>query len=161
MRGLPGDSESGENPIMPNSGLKGLEEKVLQKDLCTACGACLSLCPYLRSWQGRVVKLHDCGFDEGRCFAYCPRTEVDLDQIHRKVFGAALNLSPLARLPLWMDHPHRFLSRKKRCLPPLGLLLISVISFLMIYRNKLSFVQRIFMLSLFMITSGLMKDGFS
>jgi ferredoxin len=37
-----------------NRGLKGLEEKVFQKDLCTACGACLSLCPYLRSWQGRV-----------------------------------------------------------------------------------------------------------
>ncbi len=70
-----------------NRGLKSLEEKVLSQNLCTACGACLSLCPYLRSWQGRVVKLHDCDLDEGRCFAYCPRTEVDLDQIHRKVFG--------------------------------------------------------------------------
>lgn len=61
-----------------NKGLKGLEERVLSQNLCTACGACLSLCPYLCSWQGRVVKLHDCGLDEGRCFAYCPRTEVDL-----------------------------------------------------------------------------------
>lgn len=70
-----------------NRGLKGLEERVLKKNLCTACGACLSLCPYLRSWQGRVVKLHDCGLDEGRCFAYCPRTEVDLDGIYQKEFG--------------------------------------------------------------------------
>lgn len=57
-----------------NKGLKGLEERVLSQGLCTACGACLSLCPYLRSWQGRVVKLHDCNLDEGRCFAYCPGT---------------------------------------------------------------------------------------
>jgi coenzyme F420 hydrogenase subunit beta len=64
-----------------NRGLKGLEERVLTKGLCTACGACLSLCPYLRSWQGRVVKLHDCGLEEGRCFSYCPRTEADSERI--------------------------------------------------------------------------------
>ena len=69
-----------------NRGLKGLEEKVLKRDLCTACGACLSLCPYLRSWQGRVVKLHDCGLDEGRCYAYCPRTEDDLGPLQRKAY---------------------------------------------------------------------------
>jgi coenzyme F420 hydrogenase subunit beta len=74
-----------------NRGLKGLEEKVFQKDLCTACGACLSLCPYLRSWQGRVVKLHDCGLDEGRCFAYCPRTEVDQGALQRKAHGKDYN----------------------------------------------------------------------
>ncbi len=96
-----------------NRGLKGLEERVFQKDLCTACGACLSLCPYLRSWQGRVVKLHDCDLDEGRCFAYCPRTEVDLDQIHRKVFGKGyeeVEMGPVrtvfmarAKEPLWRE----------------------------------------------------------
>ena len=63
-----------------NRGLKGLEERVLKKGLCTACGACLSLCPYLRSWKGRVVKLHDCGLDEGRCFSYCPKVENDLER---------------------------------------------------------------------------------
>jgi coenzyme F420 hydrogenase subunit beta len=70
-----------------NRGLKALEERVLDKGQCTACGACVSLCPYLRSWQGRVVKIHDCDLTEGRCFAYCPRTEVDLDGIHRALFG--------------------------------------------------------------------------
>jgi len=70
-----------------NKGLKGLEERVLSQNLCISCGACLSLCPYLRSWQGKVVKLHDCDLDEGRCFAYCPRTEVDLEGIYRKAFG--------------------------------------------------------------------------
>jgi coenzyme F420 hydrogenase subunit beta len=70
-----------------NKGLKGLEEKVLDRDLCTACGACLSLCPYLGSWKGRVVKLDSCNLEEGRCFAYCPRTEVDLDLVYRMIFG--------------------------------------------------------------------------
>ncbi len=69
-----------------NRGLKALEEEVLSRDLCTACGACLSLCPYLRSWQGRVVKLHDCNLDQGRCFAYCPRTEWNLEQSPLKAF---------------------------------------------------------------------------
>jgi len=30
-----------------NRGLKGLEEKVFDRNLCMGCGACLSLCPYL------------------------------------------------------------------------------------------------------------------
>jgi coenzyme F420 hydrogenase subunit beta len=70
-----------------NKGLKALEEKVLGQGLCAACGACLSLCPYLRSWKGKVVKLDDCNLEEGRCFAYCPRTEVDLDKVYDKIFG--------------------------------------------------------------------------
>ena len=70
-----------------NKGLKALEEKVFGRNLCAACGACLSLCPYLRSWKGRVVKLDDCNLEEGRCFAYCPRTEVDLNEVYQKIFG--------------------------------------------------------------------------
>jgi coenzyme F420 hydrogenase subunit beta len=70
-----------------NRGLEGLESKVLNQGQCAACGACLSLCPYLRSWKGRAVKLHDCDLSEGRCFSFCPRTEVDLDALHRSVFG--------------------------------------------------------------------------
>jgi len=68
-----------------NRGLKGLEEQVLSQNLCTVCGACLSLCPYLRSYQGRVVKLHDCSLEEGRCFSYCPRAEVDHGWIETNV----------------------------------------------------------------------------
>ena len=70
-----------------NRGLKGLESKVLNQGQCAGCGACLSLCPYLLSWKGKAVKLHDCDLSEGRCFSFCPRTEVDLDALHRFVFG--------------------------------------------------------------------------
>lgn len=70
-----------------NRGLKALEEKVFHQERCTACGACLSLCPYLRSWKGKVVKIDDCNLEEGRCFAYCPRTDFDLDEIYQGIFG--------------------------------------------------------------------------
>ena len=74
---------------MENRGLQALESSVIQKDLCTSCGACLSLCPYLQSWQGRLVKLDNCDLAEGRCFANCPRTQVNLEAIHQEVFGQA------------------------------------------------------------------------
>jgi coenzyme F420 hydrogenase subunit beta len=84
-----------------NKGLKELEEKVFDRGLCTACGACLSLCPYLRSWKGRVVKLDHCNLEEGRCFAYCPRTEVDLDGVYKSIFGKTyeeIEMGPVRRI---------------------------------------------------------------
>lgn len=60
--------------------------RVIGRDLCALCGACLSLCPYLRSFEGRIVKLNQCDLTQGRCFDYCPRIEVDLEAIHQKVF---------------------------------------------------------------------------
>lgn len=79
-----------EEPKLENRGFQALESRVLQKDLCTSCGACLSLCPYLQSWQGRLVALDRCDLAEGRCFAHCPRAQVDLEAIHQKVFGQKL-----------------------------------------------------------------------
>jgi len=84
-----------------NKGLKGLEERVFDRGLCSVCGACLSLCPYLRSWKGRVVKLDRCNLEEGRCFAYCPRTEVDLDGVYKNTFGKTyeeIEMGPVRRI---------------------------------------------------------------
>ncbi|MGQ9859649.1 MAG: Coenzyme F420 hydrogenase/dehydrogenase, beta subunit C-terminal domain [Thermodesulfobacteriota bacterium] len=63
-------------------GLRGLENLVLKQDGCTMCGACLGLCPYLQEWRGRIVKLHDCDLQEGRCYLHCPRTKVDLPALY-------------------------------------------------------------------------------
>ena len=100
-----------ETETKPNRGLKALEEKVFGKDLCAGCGACLSLCPYLRSRKGRVVKLDNCNVEEGRCFAYCPRTEVDLDKVYSKIFGTGyedVEMGPVRKImmarakdPIW------------------------------------------------------------
>ncbi|MBW1997250.1 MAG: Coenzyme F420 hydrogenase/dehydrogenase, beta subunit C-terminal domain [Deltaproteobacteria bacterium] len=84
-----------------NRGLQALEDKVLAKNDCTLCGACASLCPYLRSAQGRIVKLHDCDILEGRCFDYCPRTHLDLESLHQEVFGQGyrdIELGPLKNI---------------------------------------------------------------
>ncbi len=84
-----------------NKGLQGLEAQVMNRDLCTLCGACSGLCPYLRPWQGRMAKLHDCDLKEGRCFAYCPRTAVDLNGVHQAVFGRGyedLTMGPVGRV---------------------------------------------------------------
>lgn len=78
-----------------NRGLEGLYERVVAKGLCAACGACVSLCPYLRSFQGRIVPLNPCDVSEGRCFAYCPRTEVDLEHIHKAVFQREYELTEM------------------------------------------------------------------
>jgi len=84
-----------------NRGLQALEDRVISRDLCTLCGACASLCPYLRPAQGKIAKIHNCDIVDGRCFDYCPRTEVDMESLHRKIFGQGyqdIELGPLKRI---------------------------------------------------------------
>lgn len=50
-----------------------LINKVLDRDLCSACGACVGLCPYFTFFQGRVVVVDRCSLAEGRCGAFCPQ----------------------------------------------------------------------------------------
>ncbi|MEW6667334.1 MAG: Coenzyme F420 hydrogenase/dehydrogenase, beta subunit C-terminal domain [Thermodesulfobacteriota bacterium] len=78
--------------------LERLHERVLAEDLCAGCGACISVCPYLRHFDGRIVKLDPCDRSEGRCWDYCPRSEVDLDAIHRKLFGCGYEDVELGRV---------------------------------------------------------------
>jgi len=71
-----------------NRGLGGLESLVMGQGLCTMCGACAGMCPYLEAFKGRIVKLHDCDLAEGRCYAHCPRTTLDLTALNRNRFGS-------------------------------------------------------------------------
>lgn len=72
-----------------------LREDVLDSGLCIGCGACVSLCPYFKSHNGATVMLFPCAETDGRCFAYCPKTEVDLDGISEYIFGATYDAGPL------------------------------------------------------------------
>jgi len=67
-------------------GQKELEEQVLSAGLCTGCGACVSLCPYQTIYHDRTVVLHTCDLAQGRCYACCPRTPADLDDLRRKLY---------------------------------------------------------------------------
>lgn len=77
----------------PARAQKQLKEQVLRNDLCTGCGACVHLCPYFENYRDKTVILHECGGTEGRCYAYCPRTPVDLSMLRDTLFSPA-DLTP-------------------------------------------------------------------
>jgi coenzyme F420 hydrogenase subunit beta len=70
-----------------SGGQKELEDQVLRAGLCTGCGACVNLCPYQTIHHDRTVTLHSCDLAQGRCYACCPRTPADLDDLRRKLCG--------------------------------------------------------------------------
>lgn len=76
-------------------GSSELQADVFQKDLCVGCGACVSLCPYFKSHRGKTTALFPCTRPEGRCYAYCPKVEVDLDELSRHLYGAPYDGSPI------------------------------------------------------------------
>jgi coenzyme F420 hydrogenase subunit beta len=64
-----------------------LKKRVLEEGLCTGCGACVSLCPYQVIYHDRTVQLHQCDLENGKCYAFCPRTETDLAALRKLLFG--------------------------------------------------------------------------
>ncbi|MDI6755692.1 MAG: Coenzyme F420 hydrogenase/dehydrogenase, beta subunit C-terminal domain [Thermodesulfobacteriota bacterium] len=68
-------------------GQKELREKVLDAGLCTNCGACLNLCPYHASYQDNMIIIDSCDREEGRCYAFCPRTYTDLQSLRQNLFN--------------------------------------------------------------------------
>lgn len=66
---------------------KELETKVIKEELCSLCGACTEMCPYFVAYRGRIVLRDNCNLSQGRCHAFCPRMSLDLDKIHKAIFG--------------------------------------------------------------------------
>jgi coenzyme F420 hydrogenase subunit beta len=71
-----------------HKGQKELGEKVRDAKICTGCGSCVNLCPYQRYYEDKVVAIFPCDIDSGRCYAFCPRTPVDLEALRAKLFDA-------------------------------------------------------------------------
>jgi len=63
-----------------------LKKDVLEQSLCTGCGACVGLCPYQVVYADRTVQLFDCDLQDGKCYAFCPRTPADYQQIRGNLF---------------------------------------------------------------------------
>ena len=68
-------------------GPQGLQREVADRKLCARCGACLGMCPYRATHECRIVVLDECNLSQGRCYAFCPRASVDLDELSQTVFG--------------------------------------------------------------------------
>jgi coenzyme F420 hydrogenase subunit beta len=65
-------------------GQKELQKRVIETGLCTNCGACVNLCPYAVSYKDHTIILDPCGREEGRCYAFCPRTPTDLEALRSR-----------------------------------------------------------------------------
>ncbi len=73
------------------SGLKAYEElqyRCIKENLCTYCGACVGMCPYLLAYRGNIICRDTCSLDRGRCSAFCPRIGVDVETLHGLMFGS-------------------------------------------------------------------------
>jgi len=79
----------------PPAEIQELVEDVHQRDLCIGCGACVELCPYFKNYKGKTAQLFPCNLSRGRCFAYCPKVEVDLDALYQLKWNTPYDASPL------------------------------------------------------------------
>lgn len=76
------------SPGIEIKGCQALLEEVRARRLCALCGGCAGLCPYNVPYRGWMVTLHDCNLAQGRCYAFCPRTPVDLNLLSQVVFDS-------------------------------------------------------------------------
>ena len=71
-----------------NQGQAWIKNQVMDQGLCTGCAACVGLCPYQKFYRDQTAIIHECDRTWGRCSAYCPRGQVDLDGLRQAMFDA-------------------------------------------------------------------------
>ena len=76
-------------------GSNELISDVHERELCIGCGACVDICPYFKNYKGKTTQLFPCTLEQGRCYAYCPKAEVDLDALSQRLRGVPYDGSPL------------------------------------------------------------------
>lgn len=76
-------------------GSNELLEDVHKRDLCIGCGACVDLCPYFKNYRGKTSQLFPCTLTQGRCYAYCPKAEVDLNVLYQQAYHCDYDADPL------------------------------------------------------------------
>jgi len=69
-------------------GPRDLQKNVLASELCSACGACINLCPYIDIVNGRAVIIEYCGLSEGKCYNFCPRAYINVPSLDKLIFGS-------------------------------------------------------------------------
>lgn len=66
---------------------QSIQDDVIAEKFCTRCGACLGMCPYWLPYKGKIVLRDICNLPDGRCYHFCPRKVVDLDNLSQTIFG--------------------------------------------------------------------------
>lgn len=67
-------------------GPQDLQKEILDRKLCSSCGVCVTLCPYIDLVAGKAVIIEPCGLAEGKCYSFCPRTDLDIPALDKHVF---------------------------------------------------------------------------
>ncbi len=73
--------------VFAAKGSGDLQKEVLDRGLCTACGLCVDMCPYIKTARDRAVVIHSCGLKEGNCYKVCPRTGINPPEMDKSFFG--------------------------------------------------------------------------
>lgn len=68
-------------------GILNLLGEVINPGLCTVCGACAGICPYVRVYREKISIIDNCNLLEGQCYEICPRTRTDYEELNKRVFG--------------------------------------------------------------------------
>ena len=82
---------------MQISGSKELTEQIQKAGLCVSCGACVGICPYFKAYKGQIAMTFSCDLEKGSCYAYCPRTDVDFEQLSQNLFNKSDDGSPIGQ----------------------------------------------------------------
>jgi len=71
-----------------SKGFEGLKAEIIDKNLCSYCGACVSFCEHLEPGDDTPVLKEECSLDKkgvlkcsenGTCYDVCPMTETDIE----------------------------------------------------------------------------------
>ncbi len=63
-----------------------LQEQIIDKGLCTYCGACVNLCPYYTAHNDRVVIIDECTLADAGCHDVCPQLPTDVAALTELLF---------------------------------------------------------------------------
>ncbi|MEA2032425.1 MAG: Coenzyme F420 hydrogenase/dehydrogenase, beta subunit C-terminal domain [Euryarchaeota archaeon] len=75
-----------------SKGFEGLNVEIIEKNLCSYCGACVSFCEHLELGPDAPVLKEDCSLDKegvlkcsenGTCYDVCPMTETDIEGLEK------------------------------------------------------------------------------
>lgn len=66
-----------------------LEQRVIERELCTGCGTCMGVCPTgaIRYENDRIRVDHDRCIQCGRCYRACPGETFSMEAFSQEVFG--------------------------------------------------------------------------